>query len=118
MQSKGRGWDIHCSISLVNVSLPAEEGGDEEHRNDQWREDVGGGPSLGCARRNGEDEEDDSRCVEYELMTSQRHGRPSDLPASVAIPKTSKRALEIGLVDLGMRMKHVIPIVEPMIAVK
>jgi len=48
----------------------------------------------------------------------QRHGRPSSLQESVAIPKTSKRALETGFVDLGMRMKHVIPIVEPMIAVK
>ena len=69
-------------------------------------------------RRNGEDEEDDGRCRECELVISQRLGRPSHSQVSVAIPKTSKRALEVVFVDWGMRMKHVIPIVDPTIAVK
>jgi len=38
--------------------------------------------------------------------------------ARVAIPKKSKRALEIGFVDFGRRMKAAIPMVEPTIAVK
>jgi len=37
---------------------------------------------------------------------------------SVGIPKMSKRALEMGFVEFGMRINHVIPITEPMIAVK
>jgi hypothetical protein len=66
-KKKGRVRNIHRGVNLVNVSLPAEEGDSKEHRNDQWREDVGGGPSLDRTRRNGEDEENDGRCGECAL---------------------------------------------------
>ena len=71
LQEEGRGWNVHCGVSLVNVSLPTEEGDNKEYGNDQWREDVGSSPSLGRTRRNGEDEEDDSRCVDCELVAAE-----------------------------------------------
>ena len=73
-ERKGRGWNIHCSINLVNISLPEEEGDNKEHRDDQWRKYVGGGPSLDRSRRDSEDEEDDGRCRECELVILQRQG--------------------------------------------
>jgi hypothetical protein len=105
-------------MHLLDVSLPDEEGDDKEHGNDQWREDVGGGPSLNRTRRNSEDKEDDSGWRERELVISWRRGKLGHSQDSVAIPKMSKRALETGFVEFGMRIKHVIPITDPMIAVK
>ena len=86
---KSRERNIHRSVNLVDMSLPEEEGDNKEHRNDQWREDVGGGPSLNRSRRNGEDKKNDGRYKECELVdiaeTKQSHSQ-----ASVVIPKTSR----------------------------
>ena len=68
-EMKGLGWNIHHSVNLFDMSLPEKEGDNKEHRNDQWREDVGGGPSLRRSRRNGEDKKNDGRCRECELAT-------------------------------------------------
>jgi len=61
-ETKGRGWNIHRSVSLVDMGLPDKEGGNKKNGNDQWCENVGGGPSLNRTRRNREDKEDNGSC--------------------------------------------------------
>lgn len=99
---KTRGWNTHCRVNLFNVGLPAEESNSKERGNDQGCEDIGSSPSLDRTGRNSENEEDNSRYRESGLMKSQRQWRLSNSQQSVAIPKTSKRALEISFVNLGM----------------
>jgi len=71
---KGRRWNTHCGISLFDVSLPEEESDNKEDGNDQGAEDIGSSPSLDRSRRNGEYEEYNGRCREYELMISADNG--------------------------------------------